>query len=177
MKGGGWKAVLGQVAPTLASALGGPLAGGVVKRLAGALLGDEKASEGKVADAILKADPAMLLKLKELDQEYAKFVLDHEINLEKLASDDRASARSREVSARDSITPRALAGVIVAGFLATVYMVLSGRVPGMRDPNTTVLIGTLIGYVSAKADQVVGYYFGSSAGSDRKTELMGDRKP
>jgi len=32
--------------------------------------------------------------------------------------------------------------------------------------------GTLIGYLAANAQQVISYYFGSSAGSDRKTELM-----
>jgi hypothetical protein len=34
------------------------------------------------------------------------------------------------------------------------------------------MVGTLIGYASAKADQVVSYYFGSSAGSDRKNVLI-----
>ena len=34
------------------------------------------------------------------------------------------------------------------------------------------VIGTLIGYVSAKAEQVIAYYFGSSAGSKAKTDIM-----
>jgi hypothetical protein len=65
-------------------------------------------------------------------------------------------------------TPRWLAGIIVGGFLGMVWYVLSGKAAGM--------IGTLIGYVSAKADQVVSYYFGSSAGSAEKNALFALRK-
>lgn len=36
----------------------------------------------------------------------------------------------------------------------------------------TVLAGTVIGYLSAKAEQVVAYYFGSTAGSAKKSELL-----
>ncbi len=35
------------------------------------------------------------------------------------------------------------------------------------------LAGALVGYVSAKAEQVIAYYFGSSSGSEQKTEIMG----
>jgi len=35
-----------------------------------------------------------------------------------------------------------------------------------------VMAGTLIGYLSAKADQVLSFFFGSTAGSQRKTELL-----
>lgn len=34
------------------------------------------------------------------------------------------------------------------------------------------LIGTIIGYASAKADQVISYFFGSSRGSKEKTDAM-----
>jgi hypothetical protein len=44
----------------------------------------------------------------------------------------------------------------------------------MTDPAIVGSIGTLIGYVSAKADQVVSYYFGSSSGSKEKTQAMTD---
>jgi hypothetical protein len=44
----------------------------------------------------------------------------------------------------------------------------------LTDPAVVGIIGTLIGYVSAKADQVVSYYFGSSSGSKDKTAAMSD---
>jgi hypothetical protein len=33
-------------------------------------------------------------------------------------------------------------------------------------------MGTLIGYLSAKSEQILAYYFGSSKSSDHKTELL-----
>jgi hypothetical protein len=60
----------------------------------------------------------------------------------------------------------------MGGFFWIVWMVLSGRVKDLTDPVMIGMVGTLIGYASAKADQVVSYYFGSSAGSDRKNVLI-----
>ena len=38
----------------------------------------------------------------------------------------------------------------------------------------SVLAGTLVGYLSAKAEQVLAYYFGSTKGSADKTALLAD---
>lgn len=168
-----WKGVLASVAPALASALGGPLAGVAVKTIGDRLLGKPDATEDDVAAALAGGDASVLVRLREIDAQFRKEMAQIGVDLEKIAAEDRASARAREVSARDSWTPRVLAAVVVVGFFATVYMVLAGHVAGLKDPRVAVLVGTLVGYASAKADQVVGYYFGSSVGSARKTELMG----
>lgn len=166
----GWKDLLRQVAPTLASALGTPLAGGVVKKLADVLLGDPKASEDKVAEAVLRADPATFLKLKELEQEYAKFVLDHELNLEKLAVEDRSSARAREVALKDWV-PAVLAVGFNVAFFAILFLMLSKKIPVENKDAFTLLLGML----SSGVTGVLSYYFGSSRGSDRKTEMLGNK--
>ena len=71
---------------------------------------------------------------------------------------------------------RILAFVIVAGFMGTVFMVLLGVVEGMKDPLMSTTVGTLIGFVSAKCEQVVAYYFGSSSSSQQKTALLAEKK-
>ena len=167
-----WKAVVGTVAPGIATALGGPLAGMAVKTLSDHLLGHPDGSEDDVAQAIAGASPDILLKMKEADQAFTLSMQQAGVDLEKIAAGDRDSARKREIATGDNATPRILAGIVVLGFFGVVYSVLSGYVDGLKDPSIATLIGTLIGYVSAKADQVVSYYFGSSAGSDKKTDLM-----
>lgn len=74
-------------------------------------------------------------------------------------------------------TPAIIATMVVAGFFWTVVYILGwiGRSDGQtaRLPREIIaLVGTVIGYVSAKADQVVSYYFGSSAGSAAKTDIL-----
>ena len=54
-----------------------------------------------------------------------------------------------------------IAGVVLAGYAKA----------------ETVLAGTIIGYVSAKCEQVLAYYFGSTKGSARKTELLAKSSP
>ncbi len=170
-----WKKIVGAVAPTLATALGGPLAGMAAAAVSDALLGKPNGSEAEIATALQAGGPDALLRLKQADQAFAVRMQELGIDLERVHANDRADARGREVKTGDKATPRVLAGLIVGGFLLMVWFVLAGHVGGLKDPVAAGLIGTLIGYVSAKADQVVSYYFGSSAGSAEKTALLGKR--
>jgi len=167
-----WRGVVKAVAPTIATALGGPLAGLGIKALSEALLGHSEGSQGDIERALQAASGGDLVKLREIDAQFAAQMKALDVDLERIAAQDRDSARSREVGTGDSWTPRVIGTLALGGFLWSVYWVLSGQVSGMTDPTTVALVGTLVGYVSAKADQVVSYYFGSSAGSARKTEAM-----
>lgn len=169
-----WRGIVKAVAPTIATALGGPLAGLGVKALSEALLGKSDGTEDEIARALQYADGDQLVRLREIDTQFQAQMKALDVDLERIASQDRDSARQREIGSRDSWTPRIIGGMALGGFLWSVYWVLSGQVAGMNDPTTVALVGTLVGYVSAKADQVVSYYFGSSAGSARKTEAMSD---
>lgn len=169
-----WKDIISSVAPALAAALGGPLAGVAVKVIAGKVLGKEDATEEEVQQAVLMASPDTLLKLKQAEYDFRRVLLESEVKLEQVAAEDRGSARVREINSHDSWTPRVLATVIIGGFLWCVYAVLGGHIQDIKDPLVTGLIGTMIGYTSAKADQVVSYYFGSSASSKAKDQTISD---
>jgi len=65
-----------------------------------------------------------------------------------------------------------LALLIVVTFLVTAGMTLFGL-----TKVDSVLAGTLMGYLSAKCEQVVSFYFGSSAGSQHKDELLHQSMP
>lgn len=79
---------------------------------------------------------------------------------------DRDSAREREIGVKDS-TNKILAFVIVGAFVCLVASTLLGYAKV-----ESALAGTLVGYLSAKCEQVLSYYFGSSRGSAQKTELL-----
>jgi hypothetical protein len=163
--------IVGAVAPTIATAIGGPLGGMAMKVVAEVLGLPADSSEKDVSRAMAAATPEQLLALKQADQDFAVRMRELDIDLEKIAASDRDSARRREAQVRDWM-PRVLAFVIVAGFMGTVFMVLLGYVEGMKDPLMATTVGTLIGFVSAKAEQVTAYYFGSSSSSQQKTQLL-----
>lgn len=161
-----WKSILGTVAPGLATALGGPLAGLAVKAIGSALGLPEASSDDQVAQAVVGATPDQLLSLKTADQAFKVKMRELDVDLERIAMQDRSSARSTYVSTRDKVVPM-LAFIIVGAFIATTVGVLFFQVKV-----EAALAGALIGYLSAKAEQVVAFYFGSSAGSKGKDETL-----
>lgn len=167
-----FKSIIGAIAPTVATLLGGPLAGLAVDAIGNAL-GMDAPTVDKVEDiftkgqltgdqiiAMKQADQALVVKLKELD-----------IDLAKIDVADRDSARRREVDTKDN-TNKILAYIVTLSFIFVLTGVLFG---GMRVESA--LAGSLIGYLSAKAEQCMSYYFGSSRGSADKTALLAKAEP
>ena len=83
-----------------------------------------------------------------------------------LAFQDRNSARDRAIKTSDN-TNKVLAFIVVGAFIAMVGATLAGYAKV-----ESVLAGTLVGYLSAKCEQVLAYYFGSSKGSEQKSALL-----
>jgi len=160
---------LEQVAPTIATALGGPLAGLAVEAVSKALgvSGDEAKSmldEGKMS-----ADQIAQVKVAELELQKQAQALG--LNFEQLAVEDRKSARDMQTATKSLLVPT-LAIIIVVSFIGVVV----GTMMGLSHIESA-MAGTLVGYLSAKAEQVVAFYFGSSAGSQRKDELLHQSTP
>lgn len=164
-----WKNLIATVAPWIGTALGGPL-GGMAIGAIGDALGLSEKTEATIKGALSGATPEQMLALKQADQAFAlkmqELGFENEQKIAELAASDRDSARKREAAVQDW-TPRILAYLLIGAFISVIVGVLAGW--GKAD---SVLAGTLIGYLSAKAEQVVAYYFGSSSGSDKKTEIM-----
>lgn len=172
-------------APTLATMLGGPMAGAAVTAIEGAL--GLKAGAGPQAclDAITNAkltgDQIVAMqkanleheeKIKELQIDLAKINAAHQEAFAQDDVQDRASARGREMAVRDS-TPRQLAWIVIGGFLTVSLAQLVGMVAfadqiAKIPPQGWLLIGNISGYLANEAKQAGSYYFGSSAGSQAK---------
>jgi hypothetical protein len=164
-----WKGIIGTVAPALATALGGPLAGAAVKTIADKVLGTPDASEADVAAAITAgASPDMLLKLKQADQDFARAMADAGIKLEELEAADRANARAREIATKDWV-PAALAVTNALAFFILLFLMLSRAVPEANKSAFDILLGMLAGSLTT----IMTYYFGSSRGSREKDAILG----
>ena len=61
-----------------------------------------------------------------------------------------------------------LGGVIVVGFFLLLYFLIFSGVPESNKDLLNLVVGALIGSFAT----VVGYFYGSSAGSAAKTELL-----
>lgn len=162
-----WKTIVGTVAPTLATALGGPLAGVAVKSIAGKLLDRPQATEEEVEQAVLGADPQTLIRLKEIDAEFKKHMTDAGVRVEEIDANDRANARARETQVRDH-TPAYLAYAITIGFFGTLgFMLVNGK-PATGGDALLVMLGSL----GTAWAGVIAYFFGSSSGSRKKDEAI-----
>ena len=152
------------IAPTVATALGGPLAGMAVSAVSKALGCDPDEVQGIISSNKLTAEQVASIQLAEL--ELKKQAQSMNLDFAKLTVEDRKSARDMQIATKSMLVP-SLAILIVSAFIGVVIATLGGF--AVVD---SVLAGTLIGYISAKAEQVVNFYFGSSAGSKEKTELL-----
>lgn len=158
------KSVLATVAPLIGTALGGPF-GGLAGSLLSKALGtsDPKAMEA----AITSTDPDILLKLKQADTDFQTQMKALQISEEKLTFDDIANARGMEIATHDS-TPKYLAYLITFGFFATLgYLIVYGK-PQTGGDVMLVMVGAL----GTAWASIVSFYYGSSAGSAAKTDVI-----
>lgn len=162
-----WKKILGAVAPTLATALGGPLAGAAVGALSKAVLNKDDGTEEEISQVVSSGNPETLLKLKEADNTFKLEMQRLGVDLEALHAKDRDSARQREIAVRDN-TPKILASVVVVGFFGVLAYMFKYGVPKEGDEALLILLGAL----GAGFGMVLSYYFGSSSGSMQKTAIM-----
>ena len=162
-----WKSIVGTVAPTLATMLGGPLAGMATKALSDSLLGKPDGTEKEIAAAITSGGPELLSKLREADQKFALEMKKLDIDLEKISSDDRDSARKREIAVKDK-TPAVIAMVSFMGFFGVLAALMFRDIPVGAKDSLLIMLGTLGGIVTS----IVAYYYGSSSGSAAKSKAM-----
>jgi hypothetical protein len=159
--------LLGQIAPSIATALGGPLAGVAVKTLSSALFGHEDGTEQQVSDALSSATPDQLATIKKIDADFKVRMKELDIDLERISAGDRDSARQMQRDTKDWV-PKVLAVVITLGFFGIlIWMLLNG----MPKTGTEALL-MMLGALGTAWTGVVNFYYGSSAGSKAKTDAL-----
>jgi len=155
---------LKQIAPTIATALGGPLAGMAVSAISKAIGVDEEKVGDLIANNKLTADQIAQVKLAEI--ELQKQAQELGLNFEKLEVEDRKSARDMQ-SATRSMMPPLLAGAVTIGFFSIMVMMFFNKI----DANNPAIL-MMLGSLGTAWTGIIAYYFGSSAGSQAKTDLL-----
>jgi hypothetical protein len=157
--------ILTTVAPTLATALGGPVAGLAVTKLE-EFFGVKGVD--KLDAAVAGASPDQMLALKKLDNDFKVQMADIGFKEDQLVYADVASARQREETVKDW-TPAVLAGTITVGFFGVLTgLMIYGLPKGAGGEALTVLVGSL----GTAWTAIVGYYFGSSLGARKNADAL-----
>ena len=149
--------LISSVAPTLATALLGPVAGMAVKAISGALFGHENGTEEDIMTALTNPTGDQLASLKKIDADFKVQMKSLDIDLERIAASDRDSARQMAIATHDW-TPRAIAIVVIFAWVFIQWHLLNNTIPAdMRE-----LIARVLGTLDAALTLVLSYYFGAS---------------
>lgn len=161
-----FKKVVGNVAPLIGTAIGGPFGGLATSLLRDAFgTDDDKQIEAQLAsgnpDALLKlkaAEQAMEAKMKELD-----------IDEQSLYVEDTQNARlmARETGTTPQLVLTTLFLAIYGGLVWAFFVIEFELNDWQRGQ-----MGILIGVVTSAVVQIINFWFGSSKGSKDKNALI-----
>jgi hypothetical protein len=155
---------LKQIAPTIATALGGPLAGMAVSAISKAVGVEPDQVQDMIANNKMSAEQIAQVKLAEI--ELQKQAQELGLNFAKLEVEDRKSAREMQATTR-SLMPPILAGAVTVGFFAIMTLMFFNKV----DSNNPAIL-MMLGSLGTAWTGIIAYYFGSSAGSQAKTDIL-----
>jgi len=156
---------LTQIAPGIATALGGPLAGLAVTAISKALNIDEEDVKSTIESGRLSAD--QLSSLKQAEIELQSKAQELGLNFEKLAVDDRKSAREMQMSTK-SFVPALLSILVICAWALIQYFLLTHVIAQEMRELVARVLGTLDGALML----VLSFYFGGSSDSQNKDDLL-----
>ena len=159
---------LKMIAPTLATAIAGPFGTMAYGIAAKALNISPEDAQKTIEAGKLTADQIAAVQLAETEIRARAQELG--LDFAKLSNDDRKSARDMQ-SVTKSIIPSILALVVTLGF----FGILSGLMFGYFKTSDALML--MLGSLGTAWTGIIAFYFGSSAGSQAKDELLHKSTP
>ncbi len=160
--------VLKTIVPTLATAVGSPVLGGLASSvLEAAFPGDTQAEiEAKIAEG----SPETLLALKTANQDF-------EVRMRELDIDEQAlyvgdTDKARVFSASTSIVPQVMLTILFLSIYAGLMYIFFTVDFELNDWQRGQM-GILIGVATTAVVQIINFWFGSSKGSKDKDSRNG----
>lgn len=163
----GWQDTLKTLAPTVATALGGPLAGAAVAAL-GSIFGMSEPTSDKIAklfvDGQISADNLAAIRKLELD--YQNQEKERGFKYAELAFKDVDSARQMQISVHSKM-PAVLTVLVTVGFFGILSLLFFH--PELKG-NEIVMV--MVGQLSAVWAGCVAFYTGTTFSSGNKNALL-----
>ena len=156
------------IAPTIATALGGPLAGMAVSAVAKAIGCEPEQVQDVISSGKLDATQVAAIQMAEL--ELKKQAQAMNLDFAKLSAEDKKSARDMQIATKSWIPPVMAVGV-TCGFFGILAGLMYGQI--QHAPQIDIMLGSL----GTAWTGIISFYFGSSAGSQAKTELLHQSEP
>ena len=147
------------IAPTIAYALGGPLAGLAVEAVSKAIGVDPNQVQDTINSGKLTADQIASIQAAEVQLKLKAQEMG--LNFEELAVQDRKSAREMQTTTKSWIPPL-LAILVTLGF----FGILAGMMTGKVTSSEALMI--MLGSLGTAWTGIIAFYFGSSASSQNK---------
>ena len=153
-----FKNIVGAVAPTLGTAIGGPM-GGMAANMIADVLGVPN-NQKSIEQAIQNATPEQMLELKKAEQDFEVQMKELDVDVFKLETQDKQNARS--MFSKDW-TARIIGLFTIGGFLGYIFLVT------LQPPeqNSEALINLVLGYLGGLASAIISFYFGASHTPDK----------
>lgn len=170
-----WKSVISKLAPTVATALGGPLAGAAVSAIGG-LLGLNNPTPEAIADVVASGalTPQQISDLKALELKYQSDEKERGFRYEELAFKDRDSARQANVAGGTQKNLFWMSVLLLVVTLGTEMIVLFHGYPADIPQ---IVVGRILGLMDAVATMVLAYWYGTTNGSAQKNTLLANAEP
>ena len=156
------------IAPTIASCLGGPLAGLAVEAVSKAIGVDPNQVQDTINSGKLTADQIASIQAAEVQLKLKAQEMG--LNFEELAVQDRKSAREMQTTTKSWIPPL-LAIMVTLGF----FGILAGMMTGKMTSSEALMI--MVGSLGTAWTGIIAFYFGSSASSQNKDALLHQSTP
>ena len=149
--------IVGAVAPTLGTALGGPF-GGMAGDVISKVLGVEN-NPKSIEQALANATPEQLIEIKKAEKEFEAKMKELDVDLYDLEAKEKQHARN---TFSKDWTARIIGIAMIGGFLGYIFLVT------LQPPeqNSEALINLVLGYLGGLASAVISFYFGASNKND-----------
>jgi|TARA_R100000541_G_scaffold385_1_gene3278 hypothetical protein len=147
------KGLIGAVAPTLGTALAGPLGGTAASAIASVL--GCKSDAKSIETAMQSATPEQLVEIKKAELDFEKKMAELEVDVFALEAQDVKDARQAH---KGDWTPRVVALVALVGFVGYIFLVTIQP----PDANSDTIVSLILGYMGGVVSAITSFYFGAS---------------